>query len=83
MEAAVKHYPPAAFSDLLTDAGIRARLHCRLAAFPLSGGKERLGRELGIKQAELTRLLRGQMGITPAIAAKLGFRAVTRFERID
>jgi hypothetical protein len=71
---------------LLTDEQIRARLRARLRGLSLLAAPEaarvRLADELGLNQATLSRLLRGQMRVTEAIAERLGFKPVTRFEPI-
>jgi hypothetical protein len=86
----VKHYSPSTHGRFallwlsgpktLTDEDLRIELRDRL---DLAGGKAELARELGITEFKLTGVLRGHWTVCDEIAAALGYRKVTRFERIS
>lgn len=62
--------------DQLLVEEIRRRL-------PRRGLQQRVAHELGISQASLANILHGRQGITDAVAARLGFRRVVRWARIE
>jgi hypothetical protein len=69
----------AAAADLVAEDDLRARTRALLAEL----GKPALAQRLGITQFHLTLLLRGRGQLTDAIAARLGYRRVVRYERIS
>jgi hypothetical protein len=78
----VKHYSPTSGSrrlDLATEESLRAAVRAQLGAG--LAAKAVLAVQLGISEATLSKILRGGP-IGEGIAEKLGYRRVTRFERI-
>lgn len=47
------------------------------------GGQKRVAADLGLSQGELSHAVSGKRGVTPNVAAALGYRKVTRFERVE
>jgi ParB-like chromosome segregation protein Spo0J len=80
----MKHYSAADLSAtgaLLTDQQLLAGLRRELDGTRAT--KRAIAFRLGCTEAQLTRLLRGQQRLPPRIAVALGFRQVTRFEKVS
>jgi hypothetical protein len=66
--------------SLLTEAEVAREIAARLDG--KNGEQGRLANDLGIAQSTLSSLLSGRYPIGEDLARRLGFRRVTRFERI-
>jgi hypothetical protein len=83
----VKYYSPAALQRLaalggpvpLAESELVALLRVRLERT----GKAALAREFGLSAFRLTGILRGRWPVPDAVAEKLGYRRISRFERIS
>lgn len=67
-------------AQLATEGELLARLRARLDG---PGGKAALALELGITPFQLSGILRGRWPLGDDLAAKLGYRKVARFERVE
>ena len=79
----MKHVSAAALipaDRLFTEDDVKAALRARLDG--TLAGKAALAARLGVSESQLSILLRGGR-IGEAIAERLGFRKVTRFERVN
>jgi plasmid maintenance system antidote protein VapI len=78
----MRHYSAAQIipEHLLTEEEIVVDLAARLDG--RRGENGRLADQLGITRVELSRVLNGSAPLRPGIACTLGYRRVTRFERI-
>lgn len=82
----MKHYSAALLdraakaAQLATEGDLLTRLRARLDG---PGGKDALAIELGLTPFQLTSILRGRRPLSEAIAEKLGYRKVARFERVS
>jgi hypothetical protein len=81
----VKHYSPQSLQRLVipnlrTEDQMVAELRERLAA---STDRHGLACELGVTPFRLAGILRGRWPIDDSLAEKLGYRRVTRFERLS
>jgi hypothetical protein len=82
----MKHYSPAALSRLVVAPLLEEEQLLTLARAELDGtraAKLRLAAKLGIAETRLTKILTGQYPLPACAAEALGYRAVTRFERIS
>lgn len=80
----MKHYSAAAlhrivFPPPVTEEDMRADLLARLKD---SDDRHALARELGVTPFKLVGVLRGRWPIDDDLAARLGYRRITRFEKI-
>lgn len=71
----------AAAAALVTEDDVKARIRAQLDG--TAGGKAALADRLGISTFNLSLLLRGRGQLTDAIAKRLGYRKVVRFERVE
>lgn len=82
----MKHYSAAvldraaAAAALATEAEMLERLRDRLTR---AGDRKALAREFGVTPFALAGMLRGRWPVSEPIAEKLGYRRVTRFERVS
>lgn len=82
----MKHYSAslldraAKAAQLATEGDLLARLRSRLDG---PGGKAGLALELGITPFQLSGILRGRWPLSDELVAKLGYRKVARFERVE
>lgn len=86
----MKHYSAAALArhvdrvfvkPSVTPDELKGQLRAQLDGTRL--GKLRLAARLGISAFHLTRLLRSAAPVPDKVAARMGFRKITRFERTD
>lgn len=70
---------PIAPEALHTEEELVVELAARLAG---RGSGARLARKIGISQGGLSNVLTNGRGIGPRIAGALGYRKVTRYERV-
>lgn len=70
----------AAAADLVEESDLREALRARLVEL---GTREALARELGVTPFALSGILRGCWPVPDWIAEQLGYRRVTRFEKIS
>jgi hypothetical protein len=81
----VKHYSAASILRLVTPPSIGevdlvSELRARLFA---AKDRHALARELGVTPFKLAGTLRGRWPIDDDLAARLGYRRITRFEKIS
>lgn len=78
LDRAARLWPPAPLHQ--TEDDLKVELRARLVA---ADDKHALARELGVSPFQLTGILRGRWPIDDRLAAALGYRRITRFERIE
>lgn len=71
----------AAAADLATEGELLTALRARLGDGP--DARARLAAELDVTPFQLSGFLRGRWPVSDAIAEKLGYRKVVRFERVE
>jgi hypothetical protein len=81
----MKHHSAAAIARLVIPAQVREAdlVAALLARLKTAKDRHALARELGVTSFKLVGVLRGRWPIDDDLAGRLGYRRITRFERIS